>query len=235
MTRLLSTIRCDVRLQFRNGFYYATVFILVFWAVFVKLLPAFNWGLVMPALMLGNLLVTTYYFVAGLVLLERAEGTLEAQVVTPLRTWEYLASKVLTLTVLAMIESIAFVLIAVGWNFEAWPLIVGGVPACVIYTLIGFAAVARYDTISEYLFPSCLYLLVLSVPFIPFSGLADGWWFYLHPLQPPLSLMKAAFMPVPRWELIYGVALSAVWVVPCFVWSLRAFDRFVIAREGAVR
>lgn len=235
MTRLLSTIRCDVRLQFRNGFYYATVFILVFWAVFVKLLPAFNWGLVMPALMLGNLLVTTYYFVAGLVLLERAEGTLEAQVVTPLRTWEYLASKVLTLTVLAMVESILFVLIAIGPNFSALPLIVGGVSACVIYTLIGFVAVARYDSISEYLFPSCLYLVVLSVPFIPLSGLADGPLFYLHPLQPPLSLIKAAFVPVARWELVYGVACSAAWSVPCFVWSLRAFDRFVIAREGAVR
>jgi fluoroquinolone transport system permease protein len=235
VTRLLSTIRCDVRLQFRNGFYYATVFILVFWAVFVKLLPAVNWGLVMPALMLGNLLVTTFYFVGGLVLLEKAEGTLEAQVVTPLHTWEYLASKVLTLTVLALIESIVFVLIAIGPNFSAFPLVVGGVSACVIYTLLGFVAVARYDSISDYLFPSCLVLVVLSVPFVPLSGLADGPLFYIHPLQPPLSLIKAAFMPVPRWQLIYGVACSAVWFVPCFIWALRAFDRFVIAREGAGR
>jgi fluoroquinolone transport system permease protein len=156
-------------------------------------------------------------------------------VVTPLRTWEYLASKVVTLTVLALVESIAFVLIAIGPNFAAFPLIVGGASACVIYTLIGFVAVARHDSISEYLFASCLYLVVLSVPFIPLSGLADGPLFYLHPLQPPLSLMKAAFMPVARWEIIYGVACSAMWFVPCFFWSLRAFDRFLVAREGAAR
>jgi fluoroquinolone transport system permease protein len=235
MSRLLNTIRCDVRLQFRNGFYYATVFMLIFWAVFVKLLPTFNWGLVMPALMLGNLMVTTFYFVGGLVLLEKGEGTLEAQVVTPLCPWEYIASKVLTLTALAMVEGILFALIAIGPNFSLLPLIVGGVSACAIYTLIGFVAVLRYDSISEYLFPSCFYLFILCVPFVPLSGLSDGPLFYLHPLQPALSLMKAAFMPVPRWEFIYGVFCSAVWLVPCFAWGLRAFDRFVIAQKGAVR
>jgi fluoroquinolone transport system permease protein len=235
MKRLWATIRCDVRLQFRNGFYYATVFMLVFWTVFVKLLPTVNWGLVMPALMLGNLLVTTFYFVGGLVLLEKTESTLEAQVVTPLRTWEYLASKVVTLTALTLVESALFVLIAIGTSFSVLPLIIGVVSACVIYTLIGFVAVARYDSISEYLFPSCVYLVILCIPFIPLSGLADAPLYYLHPLQPPLSLIKAAFAPVARWELIYGVVCSAVWFVPCFAWGLRAFDRFVIAKRGATR
>ena len=36
-------------------------------------------------------------------------------------------------------------------------------------------------------------------------------------------------------DTIYGVACSAMWFVPCFVWSLRAFDRYLIAREGAAR
>lgn len=48
--------------------------------------------------MLGNLPLATFFFIAGLVLLEKGEGTLEAQIVTPLTAGGYLASKILTLT-----------------------------------------------------------------------------------------------------------------------------------------
>ena len=33
MKRLLATLRTDVRLQFRNGFYYATAFVVALWVL----------------------------------------------------------------------------------------------------------------------------------------------------------------------------------------------------------
>jgi hypothetical protein len=50
------------------------------------------------------------------ILLEKGEGTLEAQVFTLLRTWEYLASKISTLTLLALVENI--VILLVGFRFD---------------------------------------------------------------------------------------------------------------------
>ncbi len=233
MTRLLATMRCDVRLQVRNGFYWAAAFLLGTFAVLITQLPEFDWAPVMPVVVLGNLVLATFMFMGGLVLLEKDDGTLEAQVVTPLRTGEYLASKVVTLTALSLIENAAIVLLACGIGFAVLPLVLGIVLASAIYCLTGFVAVARYDSINEYLFPSMLYIAAFSLPFLHYAGLWETPLMYLHPLQAPLVILKGAIFPLEAWEWIYGLLYSALWIAVTYVWSRRTFQRFVTASAGA--
>jgi fluoroquinolone transport system permease protein len=60
----------------------------------------------------------------------------------------------------------------------------------------------------------------------------DTWLLYLHPLQATLLLAKAAFQPVARWQAIYGVMYSALWVGLLAHFSRRAFVRFIVAGAG---
>ena len=233
MNRLLSTVACDVRLQARNGFYWAVAFMLTVFAILVSLIHVRNWDYFLPPIVLGNLMIGTFMFVAGLVLLEKGEGTLEAQVVTPLRTWEYLGSKLLTLTGLAIAEHLFIVALAIRWDFDPLTLILGIVAAAAIYTLSGFLAVARYDSINEYIFPSMLWATFFSIPFLPYFDVWTGWLFYLHPLQAPLVLLKAAFGGIELWEWSYGIVYSAAWIGLLFVLSRKAFHRFITRKEGA--
>jgi fluoroquinolone transport system permease protein len=233
MKRLTATIACDIRLQLRNGFYYAAAFVALFWVSALNQVPLENLGWLMPVFILSNLLINTFYFIAGLVLLEKGEGTLMAQVVTPLRTWEYLASKVITLTGLALLENLLIVGLGYGLDFDLLSLLLGMILAAAVFTLTGFVAVSRYDSINEYLFPSFLYTLLFIPPFLPYFGLGESWLFYLHPLQAPLLLTKAAFQPVALWQWLYGVLYSGLWIGLLFGWSRRAFTRFIVATEGA--
>ena len=76
MHRLAATVRLDLRLQMRNGFlYYAVAFVLACWFVVLTRLPAIDWGYVLPAVVFGNLVMVNFYFVAGLVLLEKGGGS----------------------------------------------------------------------------------------------------------------------------------------------------------------
>ena len=232
MHRLAATVRLDLRLQMRNGFYYAVAFVLACWFVVLTRLPAIDWGYVLPAVVFGNLVMINFYFVAGLVLLEKGEGTLEAQVVTPLASWEYLASKALTLAALAVVEQVVIVWSAYGGGFAAGPLVAGIVLAGVLYTLTGFLLVARYRSINEFMFPSVLFTTVLSLPLLHYFGLWDSWLLYLHPFAAPLVLLGGAFRPIAPWEWAYGALYSAAWAGFLLLAGLRAFDRFIVAREG---
>ena len=232
MHRLAATVRLDLRLQMRNGFYYAVAFVLACWFVVLTRLPAIDWGYVLPAVVFGNLVMINFYFVAGLVLLEKGEGTLEAQVVTPLASWEYLASKALTLAALAVVEQVVIVWSAYGGGFAAGPLVAGIVLAGVLYTLAGFLLVARYRSINEFMFPSVLFTTVLSLPLLHYFGLWDSWLLYLHPFAAPLVLLGGAFRPIAPWEWAYGALYSAAWAGFLLLAGLRAFDRFIVAREG---
>lgn len=97
LARLRAAAAADVRLQLRNGFYAAAAFVAVCLVLLLGPLSADTVALLLPPLVLLNLQVNTFYFIGGLVLLERAEGSLEALTVTPLRPWEYLSAKVATL------------------------------------------------------------------------------------------------------------------------------------------
>src|SRR5215213_6550085 len=157
MNRLLSTIRCDLRLQHRNGFYYATAFVVAVYALGLSQLHPAGAGLnltwLLPALMLNNLMIS-FYFIGALVLLEKTEGTLTAQVVSPLRASEYLAAKVITLTTLALVYNLAVVALVVGSRFGALELIAGVGAAAALMAMAGFVAVARYESVNEFLLPS---------------------------------------------------------------------------------
>jgi fluoroquinolone transport system permease protein len=179
-------------------------------------------------------LVNAFYFVAGLVLLEKGEGTLEVQVITPLRRWEYLASKVLTLTILSLVESAAIAAVSVGTGCN-WPLLLGGTALlCALLTLFGFAAVARYDSINEFILPSAGYTVALCAPMLAWFEAADSALFYLHPIHAPLLLLRAAFQPVAPWEMAYAALYGGLWIGLMMRVCLGVFYRFIIAGARAV-
>ncbi len=261
MTRLISTMKWDTRLQWRNGFYYAALVVVVIWSLLVSQIPQralqeLGGGLawLLPIAVLGNLLIGTFYFIGGLLLLEKGEGTLEAQIVTPLRTNEYLISKLSTLTLLSLLENSLLVGIITifrspfesegGWAMigSATALMVGIilfiaalVVGALILCLFGFLVVIRYDSINEYLLPS---ILITTLLMLPLATYLAGWFnplLYLHPVQAPLTLFQAAWQTLPVWEILYGLLYGLIWVGLLFHAARKAFYRFVIAKQGAKR
>lgn len=232
MSRLLATMACDVRLQARNGFYWAVGFLLATILVLITQLPSFDWAPVLPPLVLGNLVTATFFFMAGLVLLEKGEGTLEAQIVTPLRVDEYLASKVATLTLLSIAEHLVLALFTVGLAFNPIPLVIGVVLASGLYCLSAFPAVVRYDSINEMMFPTIVWVTLFSLPILHYVGLVTTPLMYLHPFQAPLVILRGAVFPLSAWEWVYGIGYGGLWIVLGSAWSRRSFRRFVVAAVG---
>ena len=232
LRRLAAAMAGDIRLQYRNGFYAAAAFVAVVLVLMIRWVPREYLGWLMPALVLTNMQVNTFYFLGGLVLLEKGEGSLEALVVTPLRRGEYLASKVLTLALLSLVEALAIVLLTHGPRFDPWAFAAGIALSAALFCLYGFLVVARYDSINEYLFPSMVYTAVLPLPLLDYFEVWETPLVYLHPIQAPLVLLEAAFRPVSAWEVAYGILYGGLWVAVMGVLAARAFGRFIVAREG---
>ncbi|MCH7825829.1 MAG: hypothetical protein IH849_13595 [Acidobacteria bacterium] len=111
MRRFAHSVRKDTMLQFRCGFYFVGGFVALFYVRLLRQIPdewLVNLPLLVPAALALNVLMTTFYFVAALVLLEKSEGTLPALAASPLRVSEYLGAKVASLTLLAMAENAHF-------------------------------------------------------------------------------------------------------------------------------
>jgi fluoroquinolone transport system permease protein len=232
MKRLFSTLRWDITLQMRNGFYYAVGFVLLVWAAIYTQFTQVNFRGVLPGILLANLEITTFYFLAGIIMLEKSEGTLEAGVVTPLRSGEYLGAKVLSVSLLALAENLLVTALYARLQFAALPVALGGGFGGAMFALCGFLTVVRYRTINEFLLPSMLYITALTLPLLDFFGVVRSHLFYLHPLQAPLMLLRAGFGPLAAWQWAYGILYSLLWIA-LFGWAARrAYRQFVAAGAG---
>lgn len=235
MQRLAVNFKHDTRIQYRQGFYAASVFVLVTLAVLISFAPK-ALGFVLPAVLLTNMVIVTFVFIGGLLLLEKGQRTLESLVVTPLRPGEYLASKVVTLTILAIAENFVITFLTfsnglvthINWGW----IILGSIISGLLYTLFGFLTVIRYDSLNEYLMPMIGVTLVLQLPAMVCFGVPEYPLLYILPTYGPLILFRAAIEPGSPWQLIYAVVYPTLWIIVLFWIGRRALPQFVARTIG---
>lgn len=235
MKRLASTMRWDATLQQRNGFYFVSIAIVIAWGVLIaqsrSALEALDLRWLLPPFVLSNLIITTFYFVGGLLLLERDQRVLGAIAVSPLPVGEYLGAKVITLSLLALAENLPIVWLIDGTAFNHLWLSLGILLASTLYVLSGFVVAARYRSINEYLLPSIVYATIVMLPLLPYLGGWDHPLLYAHPLGAALLVTRAAWEPLAWWQIGFGVGYALLWVGIGFWTAGRAWRRFMI--EGS--
>jgi fluoroquinolone transport system permease protein len=222
-------LRLDVRLQARSRLYVIGIGLAVLLGLGGRALEGASAGRLLTAFYLLGLGSSTYVFSAALVLLERSQGTLAALRASPLTTPVYLGSKVLSLTLFAMLESV--IVYAVG--FADTPthlgvLAVGLASLGILYTLLGLGQVARHDSVTAFLMPGALLLgTVVQLPVMHLLGVEPALLWYLIPTQGPMLLILAAFEPLEPWQWGYAVGMSMAAMAASAWWARRRFSRFV--------
>lgn len=233
MSRLSATLRLDSRLQSRNKVYWivaAAAFGLAF--ALRGLFSPDQLRFFMPLVALAGVSLTAFFLIAVLLLLEREEGTLSVVLVSPLRPVEYLGSKLLTVTALAVAESAVVVGVAYGLDFSPSWLVAAVVLRAALVAAAGVAVAVRCRSITHFLFPAVVLTVAFDLPVLWYLDLWPASLFYLWPTLPSLLLAKAAFMPVDLPALAYACSYGAVAVGAFCVWALRSLDRFVVRGDS---
>ncbi|MFC6824651.1 ABC transporter permease [Halopelagius fulvigenes] len=226
--RLATLIRSDVTLQRRYGFYAVYVFVTVAFALGLRAVPDAELPRFFTLVVLSDPALLGFYFVGALVLFEKGEGVLDALVTTPMSVSEYLLSKVVSLTALALLVSFGIALLAAGTAFDPVALFVAVGLTVPFYVLVGFVAVARFDTLNAYFMSAIVYMTALSLPVLGLFGLVESPLFSLFPVQASLVLLAAVFDPASATTLAYGVGYLVVATAVAWVAARRAFVRHVV-------
>jgi fluoroquinolone transport system permease protein len=224
MRRLAATLRTDLRTQYRYGFFAAAALVMIVSIVLLRWLPEEVALLLLPAVVLENVLINTFYFSAGQILLERVEGTYAAQSVTPLRIDEYLGSKLIALTALSLVEGLTIAVAVFGVHAWLMTMAAGIVLAAVFFCLVGVALVLRYDSINEFLLPSAFYTFLLSLPLLGLFGIGAPALYLAHPMQGSLELLRIDTAP-SAVALLYALLYPLAWIAAAYLWSRRALAR----------
>ncbi len=238
MKRLLAALKTDITLQARNQLYGISIFISVLTAgMLAWLAPPDRLGGAVPMTLLLFAGGSTILYVVGMMILEKDDGTLNALSVSPLRPWEYLTSKVSSLTGIAVLEGLIMTLGALGlMDAPQWPqpvlFLAGLLGLGALHVLVGIILVVRYDRIMDAILPMSLVAVALQLPAFHFIGAVSSPWPLLIPSAAPTMLIQGAFVPLEPWQWFYSAGLTALLLPALFVWANAAFKTHITQKAG---
>jgi fluoroquinolone transport system permease protein len=236
MATLTQTVRWDLRLQLRSFIYPATVvstalicgFILV---LPVQALPA-DWAaffVFMDPALIG------LSFVGAIVLMEKAEGTIFALGVTPMRPATYVAAKTITLTLLAFASGLVVAYVAAD-RIELWRLLAALTLSSTFAVLVGLACVARVPTMNKLMITLLWVEIIILLPVLVHFAVLPETLTPVLALIPSYAILVAITLSlepvdVSVWKEIYAYGYLALWCALGWFWALREYTRNIVT-EG---
>ncbi|MBX2810206.1 MAG: hypothetical protein KTR25_00285 [Myxococcales bacterium] len=234
--RLWTAIRTDILLQARNHLYGISICVSLLGGVALAWLsPVERLGQTIPMAVLMAVGGSTLLYIVAMVMLEKDDGTLHAIVVTPLRPWEYLASKVVTLSLIATLEGVIIaggtIAILTRSMYVVWPgvwFLIGLVILAIFHVLVGIIIVVRHDRFLTALLPMGAVATVLQLPALYVIDAIKHPLLLLIPTTGPTKLMQAGFSSLQTEEWLYALGYTAVATVTAALVAMRSFHTFVV-------
>ncbi|OEH85093.1 ABC transporter [Desulfuribacillus stibiiarsenatis] len=220
--RVWNAILADVVFQWRQGFYYVYVFITLLYILIISQLPTEVARFVVPLVVYSDPSMIGFFFVGGIVMLEKLQGVLQYISVTPLRAREYLLAKVISLTFLAEVAGFAIAFLTSPVKFNWFVLALGIGLTSIFFTLFGFMLAVESQSINHYFLKVVPYILVLIVPCILMFIFPRVWILNIIPSVTGLKLVYGAF---------HGISSSSLAFYSIFLFSINGMFLWYLEKD----
>lgn len=228
--RLVTVVRYDILFQFRNGFYLVYLIISAIYIGILCSIPESHRLLVTYALVFSDTSILGLTFVGALLLLEKQQNVLSSLFVTPLQVREYLTGKVISLSLLALVASMAILLVPSGWVQSVGLVVVGIVLGSSFFILLGIIVGARVSSMNGFIFGIMASTFMFALPLLGYFNVYDAWWLYLLPTRATLLLFESSLRPLSTSELVYAFATLLVWNGLAARLAACSFHKFILER-----
>ncbi|MUK90336.1 hypothetical protein GMD78_18340 [Ornithinibacillus sp. L9] len=225
--RLFSLIKMDVTFQIRHGFYYAYALVSLFYIGILMYVPKSIIHDTSIFIIFTDPSVLGFFFVGGLILLERSQSIFPSLFISSISIHEYVWSKVLSLTCLAIISSLVIFSVIHLNSFDFFPFILAVVFCSVFFTLIGIVLSVRVESINAFLYMSPIFVVLFYLPLVSFFNVYDSILFYLLPTQAVLVLLEGSLTELSLGMYIYAIITSCIWIALAYGWAYYSMNRFI--------
>ncbi|MDU5144180.1 MAG: ABC transporter permease [Paenibacillus dendritiformis] len=216
----------DIRLQVRHQFYTAYALVSTVYIVLLHQLPAGYRATANLLLTFSDPSMLGFFFIGGLVLLEKGQDIHEALFATPHSPFAYIGSKLLSLMLLSLGSSLLIHVSTFGFHRGLGWFLIGVALTSAFFTLAGLGLAARCRTMNGFFFCSVPLCVFFTLPAGEVLGLYEGGLLRALPAAGSLLMLQSAFRPVPDGELLLGAACLMVWIGAAYAWAFRSLQLF---------
>lgn len=121
-------------------------------------------------------------------------------VVSPLRSWEYILAKVISLAIVSVLAAFAITLFSYYPSVNWWLLLLATILTSGIFTLLGIMINAGCNTVNQYMLKTIPYMLLFILPCFALLGFPYSELFVIIPSVAALKLMLGAYHGISWYE-----------------------------------
>jgi fluoroquinolone transport system permease protein len=225
---LFSLIKYDTMFQIRQGFYLIYAILTAIYLLILFYLPHSVRMEVTAYLILSDTSVMGLLFVGALVLLEKQQNVLQSLFVTPLKLDNYLWSKSLSLTLIALVVSSAIGFLPGGMLGNWLATLIAVALSSLFFTFVGLGISARVNTLNQYLAGILLGGLVMVAPialffFTPILSL-------VFPINAAIDLLILTPEVQTPKGIVADTAVLVCWNILAFIYARSQFMKHVICK-----
>lgn len=231
----LRSLRADLALQFRHGFYGVYVAVILVYGLLLRLIPAPHQDGLLALAVFSDPMVFGFYFAAAMLFMERRQGVLDALFVTPLSAERYIASKMASMAVLGSFGALGIAVFVRGAAAPVPAVLGAAVPTACFSTLAGVIVGSRFKDFFSFIGIGSLFMVPAALPALPLLGFPDHPLYLAVPGTSFLWLFEGAFAPISPWRTAYAWIVSTGLTALCFPWAAAALRKHVIAGIGGGR
>ena len=212
--RLKALLLGDIRFQLKYGFY---LIYLIFTILYIGVLFAFpsSWRKEAAILMIfTDPAAMGLFFMGAIVLFEKSEKVLDSIAVSPVKTWEYVLSKLLSIGVIATAVGLA-IGIPAGVVTKPAAFIAGVFVCSCLFSAAGLIIACRITTLNQFLLAIVPVEILICVPAVIWLFWYQKSWMLLHPGVCMIVLCSggggapAAFASLLLWTALFTAAACA--------------------------
>ncbi|MDA3940213.1 MAG: hypothetical protein PF693_13060 [Spirochaetia bacterium] len=234
LNRLYILTLYNIKLQFRQGFYFAWLFITFLYTAMLYFLPDNIKMVSLPIFMLSEPFTFALIFTGAIVLLERDDNMFENLFITPLPIRTYIFSKMISMAIPATVCT--FLISGLSSSFSVHLLLL--LPAVILTTFffVAFSLMvsASAGNIISLVVKLGIYSFVFNLSILDYFGIIPGYFHYILPSKGALVLISTAvgYRSHSLFELILSVITMTAAVIIIMIPAEKSFYKQIILKGG---
>lgn len=162
--RIINVIKGDMRFQWKYGFYFLYLILIIIYMLIFSFLSGDIKNTVVAICVYSDPAAMGMFFMGALILLEKSQRITSSIAVSPMTVWEYIGGKVLSIGLISVL--VGMILISQGHTENYLLCALGIFLGSAVFSLCGILVGARISSLNQYIVYTIPFELVGFVPAI---------------------------------------------------------------------
>ena len=228
LKRIRSAVVADVVFQYKQGFYFIYLLISFVYLLILSQLPEAIAEIAITVIVFSDPSVLGLFFIGGILLLEKDQGVLQTLSVTPLKTQEYLISKLISLGLISIMAVLLITLLSGGDDVNYVLLIAGVILTSAFFTLIGIIIATKSRHINAFFVRMVPWMIILMLPLALIILCPTEWFINIFPSISSFRLVYGAYRGISMAEVMFSAAILLICNLMLFKKAVSMFERHMI-------